>query len=158
MLEKIAQWIDDTNREFRAQRNTCLPFSEPFAGSFSPRFLQQCYFVVVDNIPIPDFPELRQDGLSDFLYGTFQCITYNNVYYVQRDYEDRLSMHFHELVHVAQWQALGVEAFIQRYLSEITEYGYSNAPLEQMAYGFERRYQRGLPPLNVPEQVRALLA
>lgn len=44
----------------------------------------------------------------------------------------------HELRHVQQYEALGgVEAFIPRYLNEIAEFGYDNAPLERDARAYE---------------------
>ena len=44
----------------------------------------------------------------------------------------------HELRHVQQYEALGgVEGFIPRYLNEIAEFGYSDAPLEVDARAYE---------------------
>ena len=36
------------------------------------------YFVVVDNIPKPNFPELREAGLDDFIDLEVNGITYKN--------------------------------------------------------------------------------
>lgn len=59
-----------------------------------------------------------------------------------------------ELVHVLQWQYLGSQNFIQRYLSEMQEYGYNDAPLEKMAYGLQGHYSSNGVPIDVPSFVR----
>ncbi|WP_201024255.1 hypothetical protein [Shewanella frigidimarina] len=60
MLHQIEQWIDQTNFEYQNQRVSCSKFSDEFKGFYPLEFLKQAYFVIVDTIPKPDFPELRQ--------------------------------------------------------------------------------------------------
>lgn len=52
-------------------------------------------------------------------------------------------------------QQLGAAGFVARYLAEIAQHGYRQAPLEQMAYGLEQRY-RVTPqrPFKVMEEVK----
>jgi hypothetical protein len=46
----------------------------------------------------------------------------------------------HELMHVAQYERLGsIPAFLQQYLSEVNQYGYPAAPMEQEAIAFAER-------------------
>jgi hypothetical protein len=46
----------------------------------------------------------------------------------------------HEVVHVAQYEACGgMAAFLQKYLSEVNENGYPEAPMEQAAIKFAER-------------------
>ncbi|MDA9558122.1 hypothetical protein N9R79_11625 [Vibrio sp.] len=52
-------------------------------------------------------------------------------------------------VHVAQWKTLGVQPFLHRYLSEMMKYGYREAPLEKMAYGFDQYFTLEYPPTDV---------
>ncbi|MCJ8344863.1 hypothetical protein MJH12_04930, partial [bacterium] len=63
MLNRIEEWIDQTNLEYLGQRISCSKFFNEFKGFYSLDFLQQAYFVIVDTIPKPNFPELRQEGL-----------------------------------------------------------------------------------------------
>jgi hypothetical protein len=47
----------------------------------------------------------------------------------------------HELVHVAQFEQLeGIPKFFQKYLLQIGEYGYANAPMEQDALAISAKF------------------
>lgn len=52
---------------------------------------------------------------------------------------------FHELVHVAQYRALGVRGFVREYVRGWLEGGreYRGIPLEQDAYELQERFARG---------------
>ena len=68
-------------------------------------------------------------------------ITYKNTYFIKKGNENNLTLHFHELVHVLQWQHLGAKDFISRYIKEILQYGYKDAPLEKMAFQLDHHYR-----------------
>ncbi|MBM7455673.1 hypothetical protein HNR62_001545 [Oceanisphaera litoralis] len=153
MLHKIEQWIDQTNLEYQGQRISCSKFFDDFSGFYSLEFLQQAYFVVVDTIPKPNFPELRQMGLGNFIDMEVHGITYKNTYYILPHLASNLRLHFHELVHVAQWGYLGAIPFIERYITEIKTVGYGEAPLEKMAYGFDSHFTNGGEKIDVPNYV-----
>jgi hypothetical protein len=78
----------------------------------------------VSTIPKPDFLELREMNLGDFIDMDVQGITYKNTYYILPHSVNDLSLHFHELVHVAQCSELGAIAFMQCYINEIQTHGY----------------------------------
>ena len=153
MIAKIAQWIEQTNASYRDQRYSCSTFADKFRGYYPAEFLDSAYFVIVDTIPKPDYPQLRQiEAVRDFLDQSDDGITYHDTYYIARGYESCDSLHFHELVHVAQWKTLGTSRFLHRYLNELETYQYKNAPLEDMAYGLQGRYERG-DMVDVPQYV-----
>lgn len=154
MIEMIEEWIRQVNIFHKPERRSCSFFREHFKGFYSPEFLETAYFVVTDNIPKPDFPELREAGLGDFIDMEFGGITYNDTYYVKEGSANEFSLHFHELVHVVQWKELSPEGFIRRYIQEIEEFGYDGAPLEKMAYGLQSHYQLKKHPLGVEQYVR----
>jgi hypothetical protein len=157
MLEKIEQWIDQTNVDFSAQKICCDRFAKEFDGFYSIPFLQNSFFVVVNQIPKPAFPELRQIGLGGFMDMKVDGITYKNTYYMLPHIINDLRLHFHELVHVVQWQVLGAANFIQRYIYEIQKFGYDQAPLEIMAYALDNHFagggNKGDIPLFVAEKI-----
>lgn len=153
MLARIEQWIDQINFKYLDQRVCCDQFKDNFEGFYSTTFLRQAYFVVIDKIPKPDFPELRQMGLSNFLDMDVDGITYKNTYYILPHFTDNLKLHFHELVHVAQWEHLGAVEFIRRYITEIQTNGYSSAPLEQMAYAFDNHFSNGREKFDISSYV-----
>jgi len=80
MLDKIEKWIDKTNLDFTNQRICCYKFTDNFEGFYPHSFLKQAYFVVVDEIPKPDFPELREIGLGDFIDMDVDAITYKTTH------------------------------------------------------------------------------
>ena len=154
MIEEIEAWINQVNSSHKAVRMSCSVFEEYFNGFYSPNFLKRAFFVVVDEIPKPDFPELREVGLGDFIDMNVGGITYNDTYYIKREAADELRLHFHELVHVLQWRELGLHGFITRYIREIQHFKYDNAPLEKMAYALDEHYQSKGRHLSVERFVR----
>ncbi len=153
MLDKIEQWIDKTNIDYSNQRECCDRFTDDFTGFYPASFLKRAYFVVVDTIPKPDFPGLREMGLGDFIDMNVDGITYKNTYYIRPHVAQNLRLHFHELVHVIQWGHLGAFDFIQRYITEIQTHGYADAPLEIMAYSLDAHYANKGKALDVPTYV-----
>lgn len=154
MIRDIWEWIQDVNSSHREVRRSCSVFAENFNGFYSPDFLKTAFFVVTDEIPKPDFPILREAGLGDFIDMDVGGITYNDTYYVKKEAVNDLPLHFHELVHVLQWRELAPQGFIERYVQELQDFGYDNAPLEKMAYALERHYQSKKRHLSVEQFVR----
>ncbi|WP_028303593.1 hypothetical protein [Oceanospirillum maris] len=154
MLDNIEKWIDETLEKYSSQRVSCKLFAESFKGFYPEEFLNSSYFVVVDEIPKPNFPELYDMGLTDFIEMDVDGITYKSTYFIKKGFESNHRLHFHELVHVLQWQLLGGKAFIERYIQEINIHGYRNAPLEEMAYGLDSYFAAGNKPVNVPAFVQ----
>lgn len=153
MLDKIEQWIDQTNSDFEKQRICCVRFAREFKEFYPIAFLRQAYFVVVNEIPKPVFPEMHELGLGDFLDMDVHAITYKNTYYILPDYTNNLRLHFHELVHVAQWDILGAANFLGRYITEIQNHSYDDAPLEIMAYTLDAHFNDNGGLLDVPSYV-----
>jgi len=154
----IAQWIDKTNQAFAPQRLSCRKWQVPFAGYFSERFLDQCHYVIVPEIPLPDEAFLRAAGLGPDFSNQVAGLTLDNTYYLLPSVAEALNVHFHELVHVAQWQHLGVTGFVSRYLHEWRAYEYREMPLERMAYTLEAQFLEGGPRVNIPDHVQQRLS
>lgn len=153
ILTAIEQWIDEVNHKYKYKRVCCTQFAAQFAGFYPTEFLENAFYVVIDEIPKPDFAALRAMGLGDFIDMKVSGITYKNTYYLLPTSVDNLRVHFHELVHVLQWQNLGALAFIERYMNEIKRFGYHNAPLEIMAYSLDTHFISSGEKINVPEYV-----
>lgn len=157
MLRKVEKWIQEVNTAHESIRQSCSIFHDCFDGFYSQEFLGSSYFVVVDKLPKPDFSELREAGLGNFLDKDIAGITYKNTYYIHRSAVGELRLHFHELVHVIQWKELGALAFLKRYIQEIQTFGYERAPLEKMAYQLDAHYEVGGQAFNITEYVRKQL-
>lgn len=140
MIEIIEKWIDETLSRHMHKREPCAALANHFEGFYAREFLSKSYYVLVDRIPMPDLPELYEIGLDGFLEMDADGITYKDTYFIKPHLVETLDLHFHELVHVAQWRSLGAPAFIERYIKEYMQYGYDKMPLEEMAYSLQRYY------------------
>jgi len=154
MINKIESWIDETIEGHLNNRVSCECFAKVFNGFYPIDFLSRSYYVVVEQIPKPDFPELHQVGLGGFIDMPVDGITYKDTYFIKKDCEEDLELHFHELVHVLQWQILGASNFISRYITEIQQYGYDDSPLEKMAYELQNSISKKVHPFNVSDYVK----
>lgn len=157
MLEAIRSWVNQTNLHFATARRPCTEFKELFAGYFPGNFLARSYYVEVPELPLPPREFLVPAGLGDLAGRHVGGLTLDDTYYLMPSAADNLRIHFHELVHVAQWQQLGPGGFIARYLKELVAYGYECMPLERMAYGLDARFVAGGPVVDVRQEVRNLL-
>ncbi|RUM67063.1 MAG: hypothetical protein DSZ06_02090 [Sulfurospirillum sp.] len=155
MLDKINNWIDQTLKDYLDQTVSCGQFCSQFNGFYPAKFLSNSSYVIVDKLPKPDFPELRQAGFGNFIDMDVAGITYKNTYFIKKGHENDIALHFHELVHVIQWKHLGAVPFIQRYMEEIKKFGYQNAPLEKMAYELQDHFSKRRQPINIPDYVKS---
>ena len=100
--------------------------------------------VVVVNGKVP-FPPLSSMGLPEFSQMEnmqMAGITYKDTFFVSHLYQTE-SLHFHELVHVVQWERLGVDNFLLAYGAGLMQFGYRDSPLEKMAYSLQDRFDYG---------------
>jgi hypothetical protein len=88
----------------------------------------------VPRIPLPEHPRVkqlaRQVGLLNADTGGL-TVGYGVI--VRLDCAKNLRLLAHESVHVAQYERLGRERFLQEYIQQIAAHGYLNAPFEQEA-------------------------
>jgi hypothetical protein len=123
-------------------------------GFFSPSLLEKTGVVIVDRIPVPPLTDLGLPEFSGFEEQSMSGITYQDTYFVEKAAESDELLHFHELVHVIQWDALGPDRFLLLYALGLAEYGYRECPLEEMAYRHMDRFQAGEEPYDVEREVR----
>ena len=88
-------------------------------------------FVKVNRISAPSHPRVKQlarrVGLLNADTGGLTAV-YGVV--VRRDCANNLRLLAHEFVHVAQYERLGREGFLQEYIQQIAAREYPNAPFE----------------------------
>jgi len=91
--------------------------------------------LAVPEIIAPDDPLLREACIqTNFLFPNMAGLTLEYGIYVVDSYLRNQPLLVHELVHVSQYEALGgIRHFLERYIPELIEFGYNNAPLEQEA-------------------------
>lgn len=118
-------------------------------GHYFPRsVLDRARAVIVDVVPFPPVTALGLPEFEAMAAMPMDGITFGDMYFLRRDQASE-ALHFHELVHVVQWSALGVTAFLPTYAVGFIQHGYRDSPLESTAYTLQSRFERGqdLPDL-----------
>jgi hypothetical protein len=105
--------------------------------------LQTTRTVTVARIPFPPIVELGLDELAGLMELGLAAVTFDDLIFVHQSLCTE-RVHFHELVHVLQWRALGVDRFMLTYGAGVIDHGYAHSPLEAIAYDLQSQIDRGL--------------
>jgi hypothetical protein len=150
LIEKAVGWVD-AQRETHRPAAFALP--QPECGLIAPFFaeetLSQVRFRHVPQIENPAFLGFLEDAkaaakpldFSEMAGITFvDTVILSDAYFEETDL---VSLLFHECVHVAQYNQLGVEGFMRRYVEGWAANGmnYFAIPLERDAYELERQFR-----------------
>jgi len=150
ILPAVIEWIDVTLEENKPNAVSVADLGFPRLGKVLPADLVGRARVVVMTGKVP-FPPLSQMGLPEFKQMEdmqMAGITYKDTFFVNHLYKNSESLHFHECVHVAQWERLGVNNFLLAYGAGLMRFGYRDSPLEMMAYSLQTDFDRGTLPAN----------
>lgn len=152
---RVVGWIDETLARYKRQARVVADLGfERLALYFSPELLRRAKVIYVGSVPrIP----LAAMGLPQFAeFETMPCagITYLDTFFSQEEVRRDEAHHFHELVHVVQWEVLGPKFFLMLYAEGLERFGYRENPLEVMAYSLEEEFERGLGVFEVEARVR----
>jgi hypothetical protein len=147
-LPAVREWIEKTLEENRDHAVPVISLGYPRLGKVFPlELLNRAKAVLVTGkVPFPPLSRMGLPELTDVENMPMAGITYKDTFFISH-LQQTESLHFHELVHVVQWDRLGVNDFLLTYGIGLMQAGYRNSPLEKMAYalqeGFERRNLRG---------------
>ncbi len=154
-LPVIRAWVDGTLKTYAAQaalvgadRFQRLPLYYPIAVLNSTRV------VITSDKVVPPLSQMGLSEFADFEQGDYAGITYMNTCFIHPKYAGEESLYFHELVHVTQWQQLGVERFLLAYAIGLSQSGYRDSPLEQMAYSHQAKFEGHAVPYDVTKAVQ----
>lgn len=109
---------------------------------FSSKTLTAAKVAVVDALPVPPVAQWGLSQFSAWANGDYAGITYQDTFFVRMECQADESLHFHELIHILQWQMLGPKRFIAAYAAGLEQFGYRASPLERMAYDAQARFDR----------------
>lgn len=167
LVEHAIQWVQS---EREGHRSTARDLTEIEKSEFSPFFHSRVLGIakikMVPCVRNPGFYLQLQDMAVPRLLDFTQAagITFKDTILVSQRY---LTSHtqlgpliFHELVHVVQYEVLGVTDFIERYVRDWVDNGldYIAIPLEAKAYELQKRYEKGLKKgFSVLDEVRQRL-
>ena len=155
----IGRWIDETLAAWAAHAAyvSIRGFSR-LPQYFSGELLASAKVIYVDEVPTPPLSAIGLTQFSDFENMLSNGITYLDTFFARKEFCFDERLHFHELVHVLQWQILGTKSFLAAYADGLERFGYHNSPLEVMAYDLDKRFQRESNPFDVEQIVRQQLA
>lgn len=154
-LPDVQAWIIRTVAEHAAAARPVSSLGFQRLGSYYPRaLLDEARAVHVTRVPVPPLAAMGLAGFEDFEQLDVAGITYLNTFFVREDHTRIESLHFHELVHVAQWQHIGAERFILAYAVGHLLGRYEKNPLETMAYTLQARFDQQEPAFEVVPVVR----
>lgn len=155
ILPAVIEWIDVTLEENKLNAASVAGLDFPRLVKVFPADLLGRAKVVVMTGKVP-FPPLSQMGLPEFKQMEdmqMAGITYKDTFFVNYLHRTE-SLHFHELVHVVQWERLGVNNFLLAYGAGLMQFGYRDSPLEKMAYSLQADFDRGVLPPNTIQLVQ----
>lgn len=150
-LPEVRAWINRALAAHTTQARPVVEFGFPRLGSYySATLLASAKAIPVAQVPVPPLASMGLAGFDEFEYLDAAGITYFSSYFLRQGHERDESLHFHELVHVVQWQHLGPERFIMTYaLGHLLSGGYRTNPLEEMAYRLQARFVANAPAFDV---------
>lgn len=131
------------------------PRMNELANYFEPSFLDKISYAILDDLPNLDV--LEGDTLSANLINKvhnmvlfdFSAITFDKKIFIRSLYSEHVPSFFHELVHAVQYDILGVDKFLLHYLHYHFDRelpGYTNNPLEKMAFDLEAEFDVPVEP------------
>jgi hypothetical protein len=144
-IARLAKWVRDLQTAHYPQAVPVQMFGFPrLSQVWEQATLARTRVVIVANgasLPVPPAELLPGMPVADF--ADMDGITFGDLYFVRDSQKGREPLHFHEIVHVVQWHLLGVDRFLEVYLSELLRAGYRQNRLEQMAYDLEAQFASG---------------
>ncbi len=153
-LPAVREWIEKNLEENKPNAVPVISLSFPRLSEVFPRDLLTRAQVVVVTGKVP-FPPLNQMGLPEFKQMEnmpMAGITFKDTFFVNHLHQTE-SLHFHELVHIIQWERLGVDNFLLAYAAGLMQFGYRDSPIEKMAYSLQSAFDLGRLPPNPIEIV-----
>lgn len=155
-IPSIWGWMQETiaKHASEARRLNAYPFQR-LRDCFSSSTFELARIVEMPGaVPRPPLRSLGLAEFAEFEDSDFAGITFNNTYFIKRAHAADESLHFHELVHVVQWQMLGPIPFLATYAQGLASHGYRTSPLEAMAYDLQARFDSNLGPIDVAVAVQ----
>ena len=155
-IAKVDAWIDGYIDAHSNERTRVSELGFPrLPAYFTPDILDNAYVVYTDHVKSPPLQELGLDGFSFFESMDPEGITYKDTFFITPDQKDRESIHFHELIHIIQWDELSAEKFILTYGANLLVSGYRRHPLEAIAYDLQAEFDQGRPIPGLESRVRS---
>lgn len=142
-LPLFRAWVADL---LTAHRSTALAVNA-FGFSRLPQYfpdevLRRVRVVKARRVPFPPVSAMGLPELSAMERMPMAGITFGSTIFVTETMCSE-STCFHEVVHVVQWDTLGIDGFLLAYGGSLLRYGYDDNLFEVLAYRLQRVFDRG---------------
>jgi hypothetical protein len=132
---KAVQWATEMEKGILGRGQPLLPQSRKDAEAIGVQRVDDVRIVVMERIPLPDDPGLKQLAIETGLITDRTVgMTFGHGIVLKNGLYDRRLI-AHELVHVMHFERFGgIEAFLKEYVEEVAfPPGYPHGPLEREA-------------------------
>ena len=156
-------FIQEGTAWIRQLRNDHRPRGRPLstdewtalAAYFSPQILEKTRLDFVLRIENPPF--YQQLSFTPIDFTQMWGLTVDDTVLIIESHTSDLPLLFHELVHVVQYDMLGVDEFINQYVTgwAINERVYTQIPAEKEAYAMQAQFEGRATPFQVADFVGA---
>ena len=158
ILPFVRDWIYLILGKYGPHKKSVSSFGFKRLALYFPKaLLDKTSVVCVSKCPVPSLESFGISGIPGFDYGDVQGITYMDTYFIKKGQEGDEALHFHELIHIIQWDYFSADSMISLYAQDLIKYGYAESPLEKMAFQHQKRFTQGLKPYDVVGSIRAEL-
>ena len=128
LFPHVVDWISYLEKQTQQSGRALTPIEFNLAQNVGVAHPEEVRILSVRRIPLPSHPRVKQlarrVGLLNADTGGLTAV-YGVI--VRVNCEDNLRLLAHEFVHVAQYERLGREGFLQQYIQQIAAHGYPNA-------------------------------
>lgn len=153
-LPAVRNWIEDLLEAYNSKSTFVSTLGFPRLSQYFPsELLERTKVVTVSKVPFPPLSQIGLTELSAMERMPLGGITYMDTFFVHH-LQRTEALHFHELIHVVQWEKLGVDNFLLAYGIGLVQFGYEHSPLEQMAYNMQKGFEDGFVPSNLIEVIQ----
>ena len=156
LVSDIQKWIVYTLAEHEAQMEPVATAQFERLKKYYPNtLLQRVRRVIVDRCPVPPLAITGIPQLAEIENWDIKGIPWKNTIFIRRDLAGWDAVHFHELLHIIQWDCLGTERYLTAWTIGTISRGYRDNPLEETAFRHQSRFETEEKPYDVVREVTA---
>ena len=153
-LFSIKRWMAQMLAAYTDQMQSVAAAGFDILKQYFPEdLLERFQRVVVDRCPVPPLAALGIPQLAEIENWDLKGIPWENTIFIRRDLSQWDAVHFHEILHLIQWQSLGVDRYLTAWAIGTIIHGYRANPLEEMAFRLQTRFEFEEIPFDVVSEV-----
>jgi hypothetical protein len=131
LFPHVVDWISYLEKQAQESGRALTPIEFNLAQTVGVAHPEEVRVLSVRGIPLPSHPRVKQLARRvGLLNADTGGLTAGYGVIVRLDCARNLRLLTHEFVHVAQYERLGREGFLQEYIRQIAAHGYRDAPFE----------------------------